>query len=209
MTKFYVDEREVPPPMDLSSLANVLKQIEDACLPPNAVVRQIHIDGIPLTTDELSGNSSEMLQHLEARGKIEIHTGTMGEIARDSIVEALDYLDRIEAATPSLASSFQFSPGPESFENLRQLYEGLYWLNLLLERLQTGFHILLEDAVIQGVPAREHHRKFIAVLKQMIDSQEKSDFALIADLIEYEILPMVPVWREMFKIICEKARIAQ
>jgi hypothetical protein len=204
MTKFYVNDREIAPPLDVSSLDKVLNQMEEDHLPPNSVVRQIEVDGIPLTPDDFPENSSGLLQSMPAWKKVEIHTGTLAEIARDSISEALEYLDRIEAATPSLASGFQAYPGPESFEGLRQLYEGLYWLNLLMDKLETGLRISLQNILINNVPAREHNKKFIAVLKQMIDSQEKGDFILIADLLEYEILPLVPVWREMFTIIRKK-----
>jgi hypothetical protein len=209
MTKFYVNEREISPPLDVTTLGIVLKQIEDDYLPPNSVVRQIQVDGIPVMPDDIPENASEMLQHLENREKIEFYTGTLAEIARDSIAEALDYLDRVEAATPSLASGFQISPGPESFESLRQLYEGLYWLNLLMDKLETSFHITFEDILIQDVPAKDHQQKFISVLKQMIDSHERGDFTLIADLLEYEILPLVPIWREMFNFVLEKANMSQ
>ena len=204
MTKFYVNEREIPPPLDATSLECILKQIEGIHIPPNSVVRQIQVDGIPLLPDDFPGNTSEWLQSLQSREKVEIYTGTLTEIASDSIADALDYLDRVEAATPSLAIGFQTYPGPESYEGLRQLYEGLYWLNLLIEKLEAGFHIRLEAILINNVPVREHHQKFITVLKQMIDSQEKGDFILIADLLEYEILPLVSVWREMFTIILKK-----
>jgi hypothetical protein len=204
MAKFYVNEREITPPLDITSLDKVLKQVEEDHLPPNSVVRKIQIDGIPFMPDDFPENSPELLQSLQMREKIEIYSGTLVEIARDSISEALAYLDRIETATPSLASGFQTYPGPESFEGLRQLYEGLYWLNLLMDKLKTGLQISLENILINNIPAKEHHQKFIAVLKQMIDSQEKGDFILIADLLEYEILPLVPVWREMFTIILNK-----
>jgi hypothetical protein len=205
MTKYYVNEREIAPPLDVSSLDKALKEIEGAYLEPHSVVRQIHVDGVPVMPDDFPEAPSEMLQHLENREKIEIYTGTLTEIARESIAEAFEYLDRVEAATPDLASGFQISPGPESFESLRQLYEGLYWLNLLMDKLKASFHISMDDVRIQDVPAREHHQKFISVLKQMIDSHERGDFILIADLLEYEILPLVPIWREMFNIILEKA----
>jgi hypothetical protein len=205
MTKYYVNEKEIAPPLDVSSLDKALKEIEVAHLEPNSVVWQVQVDGVPIIPDDFPEAPSDLLQHLDNREKIEIYTGTLNEIARESIAEASTYLDRVEAATPDLASSFQISPGPESFESLRQLYEGLYWLNLLMDKLETSFHISLDNIRIQDVPAREHHQKFISVLKQMIDSHERGDFILIADLLEYEILTLVPVWREMFNIILEKA----
>jgi hypothetical protein len=204
MTKFYINETEIAPPLNIASLDQALKEIEDAHLTPNTVVRQIQVDGVPVMPDDIPQISSEMLLDLESREKVEIYTGTLAEIAHDSIEGALEYLDRIEAATPDLASGFQISPGPESFESLRQLYEGLYWLNLLLDKLETSFHISFQNVKIQGVAASEHHQKFISILKQMIDSHERGDYILIADLLEYEIRPLIPIWREMFTIISER-----
>jgi hypothetical protein len=104
---------------------------------------------------------------------------------------------------------FQMTPGPESFESLRQLYEGFYWLNLLLDKLAASFEIDLSDVLIQETPAREHHQKFITILKQLIDSHERGDLILISDILEYEILPLVPIWKEMFGIILKKVSVAQ
>jgi hypothetical protein len=208
MTRFYINETEIAPPAGISSLDQILKHVEGIHLPPNSVVRQVHIDGLPLTPENFNAELAGVLTQVEEREKVEIITGTIEEIARDSIDEAIDYLDRIEKLTPSLAAGFQVSPGPESFETLRQLYEGLYWLNLLLDKLKTNFHLSLDDVPIHGTPVREHHQKFISILKQLIDSQERGDFILISDLLEYEILPLVPVWKDLFRIIASEVHTA-
>ncbi|MBN1571507.1 MAG: hypothetical protein JXA73_26965 [Acidobacteria bacterium] len=204
MTRFYVNDKEITPPMDTSSLGQILKEVENAHLPPNVVVRKIQIDGLPLLPQIVSENPAALCEQMERSEKVEIFTGTLAEIAGDSIREALAYLRRIEDATPSLAESFRFSPNPDAFENLRQLCEGFYWLNLLIDKLGTNFQLRLEEMIVGGIPAMHHHQKFISVLKQLVESQESGDFILIADLLEYEILPLVPVWKEMFGSIAEK-----
>ena len=204
MTRFFVNDREIAPPLNAASLAQILKYVEDVHLPPDSLIRHIQIDGLPFVPSDSPKNQSAMLNEIDKRGKVEIFTGTLAEIARHSIVEALTYLDRIEAATPSLAESLRISPGAESFKNLRQLSEGFYWLNLLLDKLKTSFRVNLNDVIIREAPAQEYCQKFIAILKQLIESQEKRDFVLIADLLEYEILPLVPVWKEMFSILLKK-----
>jgi hypothetical protein len=204
MTRFYINDKEIAPPLDASSLNQVLRHIEDRHLPANSVIRKIQIDGFPLIPENLSNGQSKILDQIDTRDKIEIFTGTVTEIAQDSISEALDYLDRIETATPSLITSFQASPGQEAYENLRQLYEGFYWLNLLLDKLRTNFQFKLDEVLIQDIPAHEHHQKFVSILKLLIESQQKRDFVMISDLLEYEILPLVPVWREMFGIVLKK-----
>jgi hypothetical protein len=206
MTRFFLDSQEISLPFDASSINQILKHVEDFHLSPNTVVRQIQVDGLPLLVD--SGETGDLLCQIENRDKVEIFTGTIAEIAFDSIGQACEYLDRVEAAIPSLSMAFQSLPGPEDFQHLRQLYEGFYWLNLLLDKLKTNFHMNYDDALVQGIPAREHQQKFIAVLKQLIESQERSDFGLISDLLQYEILPLVPVWRELFGIVSEKVNVA-
>ena len=202
MTRFYVDNREIQPPIDVSSLNQLLRHIEDVHLPPETVVRQIRIDGLPLNA--VPAEQSDFSCRIDQRERIEIFTGSFAEIARESIKDALQYLGRIEAAIPSLIKSFQDSPGPESFENLKQLYEGLYWLNLLLDKLKTKFQMDLNHHLIQGSPVSVHHQTFISVLKELIESQKKGDFSLVSDLLEYEILSLIPVWRELFGVVAGK-----
>lgn len=204
MTRIFLDTREIASPVDLSSLEEILKYVEDKHLAPDCVIRQIRLDGLPLDGDSLRAESPTSIQEISKREKVEITTGTVKEIALDSIAEALAYLDRVEALIPSLAESFQVSPGSDAYMKLRQLYDGFYWLNVLLEKIQARFGVNLELARIQGVSAREHLEKFASILKQLIGAQEQSDFVLISDLLGYEVYPVIPAWKEMFGILSEK-----
>lgn len=209
MTRYFINDREIEAPLDVSSLGRILKQVESSHLPPNMVVRTVQIDGSPVMPHGDTGNPFLAPEELEKSERIEIYTGTLDEIASDSIAEAIAYLDRIQDATPSLAESFRFSPNSEAFEGLRQLCEGFYWLNILMQKLGAGFHVNLEALTVRGVSVPEHHQKFIAILKQLIESQKSGDFVLIADMLEYEILPLVPVWREMLESISQSMKKAQ
>ena len=204
MTRFYVNEREIVPPPGIKSFDEILKHVDGNQLPPNSVVRMVNIDGNPIR-DDMLGDPAGIIKKMENGEKVEIITGTVEEIVHDSLSEAFAYLERAEEGIPALAQNFQADPGPESFRGLRQLYEGFYWLNLLLSKLSDNFEIPLDDVVVQGVPGGEHHRRFISILKQLMDSQEKGDMVLISDLLEYEIAPMVPIWKEMFQMIADRS----
>jgi hypothetical protein len=204
MTRFYVNEREIVPPSGTTTFEDILKHVDETELPPDSVIRQVNIDGDPILQEDLSKDTSEIFSKMERGEKVEIFTGTVDEILSDSISEAFTYLERAEEGILVLARNFQSDPGPESFQGLSQLCEGFYWLNLLLSKLSDNFAIVLDDVIVQGVPAGEHHRKFLTVLKELLDSQEKRDLVLISDLLEYEIAPMVSLWKEMFQVIAEK-----
>jgi len=202
MTRLYVDKQEVTPiPPDLTTLEQVVKLVETNHLPPQTVIRQVQVDGLPLMAEDQAGCLSGRIQNRE---KIEIVTGTLTEVAVDSIREAVIYLEQVASATPSLAASFRASPDPVAFENLKQFYDGFYWLSLLLDRLNSSFDISLESMPLGDATAADHHSNLISSLKAIIAAQEKRDYALLADLLEYEVLPLVPVCRDLFAAVCER-----
>ncbi len=201
MTRLFVDAREIPtPPSAFSSMTEVIRHVEAGHLPPNSVIRRIDVDGIPFAS---SGGPDAQPAPLVARDKVEVLTGNLRDVARDSIGEAISYLERVEALTPSLAGSFRVAPGPDAFGRLRQLYEGFHWLNLLTERLQASFGPVLAGILVTGVSARAQQDRLLLVLKQMVSAHERQDFICVADLLEYEILPLVPAWRSMYQSMSE------
>jgi hypothetical protein len=199
MPRFYINEVEIPPPPpDICSFDQFLKHVEDKHLDSKSIIQEINVDGIAVESDEMAEDSCRFSREFGQGQKIAITTTTIGAIAQSSIAEAISYLDRIEAITPSLSISMQSSPGPEDFENLKELYNGFYWLNLLLDRLRVNFSVSLEDIKVQELSANEHQLRFLSVLRQLVDSQERADFILISDLLEYELLPLIPIWKEIF-----------
>jgi hypothetical protein len=205
MTRLFVDQREVPfPPLGIASLDQIVRHIEDSHLPTDSVIRQIDVDGTPITGEEFSGDTSPLLEPLVRKTRIDIYTGKIWEIAQDSICEAVAYLDRIQAIIPSLAMNMQIAPGPEAFQDLKQLYDGFYWLSILVGRLESTFEINPALVSVGGEAASEQLAKFGAIVKQLVEAQEGGDYILVADLLEYEVLPLVPVWKEMFTLFKEK-----
>jgi hypothetical protein len=199
MTRLYVDKQEVAAiPQDLNSLDQVIRLVERDHINGDAIIRQIQIDGHPLIPD---GNTHSLPDRIADKEKIEIFTGTLQEIALDSIQEAIAYLDRVEATTPVLANSFRNSIDASTFENLKQFYEGFYWINLLIDRLAQSFHVPLDASQAGGAPAGAHHNKLASALKALIEAHEKTDFGLMADLLEYEITPLIQGCTEIFVAI--------
>jgi len=206
MTRLFVNNEEIAvPPPSFSSLQQVIKHVEANLLPPDSVIRQVNLDGLTVDAGNCEENPGLFLGDLTSRGRIEITTCTLKDIALDSIREAESYLERVDNLTPSLAATFRDYPGPEAFENLKQLYDGFYWMSMLLSRLGSVFSINTSQTKIEGISLQDHHQKFISVLKQLVAAQEQEDFTLIADLLEFEALPMVPVWKVLFADVSKAA----
>ncbi len=204
MTRLFVDAREVPcPPSGLSTLADVLRHVEQNHLPRDCVVRQVSVDGAPLGVDELEQGVLQM------RECVEVFTGRLGEVAAEAVDEAVSYLERIGAAVPQLAANLEEMPGSAERDSLKQLYEGLFWLALLADRLCAAFHIDLGGLFIAGEAAAAHHRRFASVLRHLVAAQEHGDYGAIAATLKSDILREVPIWRGMFLEIGSRVRLPQ
>ncbi|MCL2877291.1 MAG: hypothetical protein FWF13_00760 [Acidobacteria bacterium] len=203
MTRYYVDGREVEVPSNFSSFDQMLKHVEDRYLESSAIIREVHVDGSPLAPESFRGGDG-ILDRVGDWEKIEIFTGTLAEIAVESIAGAQDYLIKIANAAPALAVKFQDFPESEDFGNLGSLCEGFYFLSILLDKLASGYQLKLDEIIVHGVSVSEHLQKFADVVKQLNEAQEKQEYLLIADTIEYEILPIVPVWKEIFEAVSVK-----
>jgi len=201
MTRLYIDAREVPCTVpDLSTLADLLRHVEQNYLPPDCVVRQINLDGTPLRVSEIEQD------YIQLRDSVEIFTGTVSDAAAESAEEAVSFLERAESGVPQLAVDLKESPGPAVHESLRQLYEGFFWLSLLLDRLRATLRLDLDQLLVCGASAATHQRRLAEVLRQLIDAQKSEDFDAISLLLESEILAMVPIWKKMLVEITARAR---
>ena len=203
MTQYYVNGRKVETAADFISFDQMLKTIEDHHLESGSVIREIHVDGRTLTMDRNTDDDCTFGQ-MENWKKIEIFTATLLDVARESAAGAQDYLNRIEKAVPTLVLRFQDIPAPEDFTSLRSLCEGFLFLNLLLDKLATGYRINFDQVTVRDNTVREQLVRFVGVVKQLTEAQECRDCNLITDTLEYEILPVVPVWKEIFTAVLEK-----
>ncbi len=201
MTRLFVDKQEVAPlPAHLNSLEQVVRLVEEKHVPSNSVIRQVHLDGVPFIADDKTNNLSERIDNRE---RIEIFTGTLQEVAFESIHEAMTFMERLGAATQSLASSFRTSASAKEFGDLKQFYEAFYWTNVLLDRLMQSFHMSLESISVDGESAKHHQEKLETALKALIEAHEQGDFSLLADLLEFEMAPLIQVSTKIFAVVRE------
>ena len=209
MIRVFVDEHEVPlPDFQSFGLDQIISHVEKSALKPNTVIRQIELDGKPFLPDDNWDTSGDELPTLGANGKVEIRTGTIWEVAQESTQEAAHYLARLEAASSALAKGFRNGPSAAHFAELKRLFEGFYWLNLLLDRLRSTFCIRLDSIDCSGTAAQEIYERLLGVLQSIVRAQEVRDHILIADLLEYEIAPLTPLLKTVFDQLQKKIGVA-
>ncbi len=205
VTRFFLNEAEIPaPPPGISSLESMLRHVEQNYLSADSVVRQVQIDGLPILTGDMPVPSPVKYEGSEDWRRVEFRTGSLREAAIEAVREATSFVDRVETVIPSLVMSFQSGPGPESLVSLREMLAGFRWLDLLLNRLCDGLRFPASEPSQPGDPYPGCREKSVHILRQLISAQEGREFERLADLLEYEVLPLLPGWRASLDYILRR-----
>ncbi len=205
MTRLFVDACEIPfSQPGFTTIEEIVRHVEDNHLAPGCVIRQINVDGAPLALENPVPESMREGEWIRSHECIRIITGTIWEAAAQSVREASLYLVRIERAIPRLAAAFHGSAGAKECACLRDLSEGLFYINMLLDRLESNFPASSAGTPIRHRTSHEQHRRLSSVVGRLIDLQERGQYAEIASLLESEIHPSIPGWIGLFDDIADK-----
>lgn len=107
----------------------------------------------------------------------------LGQLIYDALNSCTDYIPKLKNAVVIIAEHIQKENKEGALELLPKATEGISWLVGAIAALKK--HGLLESINIEEI--NEH-------LKELESALKNRDFVLTADLLEYEIAPMLDSW---------------
>lgn len=107
----------------------------------------------------------------------------MKDIILETVSTLKEYLPRLIAASKKLPESLQSGNQLKAINELPEYFEGLQWVLSALVGLQkNGYFIEVSSSDLNS---------YLLEVEESIKSQ---DYVLMADLLEYEILPKLEEW---------------
>lgn len=217
----------VSPPDGLVTVGEVVGYVESDLLPSQHVIVRIVKDG-----QEVSGHSEdgESFTQPAPDCTLEIYSARAVDVAQASLQDAADVLPVLVSELPAAAAELTSGEVEVGLTRFSQCMESISWYvdligateYILSEAGQAGAaplgpdgeELSMEDAVIGGWPgAVDEVLSFASVenLRQkLLDvqlAQYSNDTVLLANMIQYEILPIVQIWiRELPTLISRVAR---
>jgi len=113
------------------------------------------------------------------------------EEMKEVIVGIYEYLGRLINGVNQIAESYQCGNEREANKMMVDIIDGI---GVVIEGINATAEI--QDEKIQIEDINEH---FIG----MVDAFENTDYVLLSDLLEYEIVPVFEDWREKIKPLIE------
>ncbi|WP_245533988.1 hypothetical protein [Effusibacillus pohliae] len=143
------------------------------------VISGISINGVRISPDYLDSMA------LDEVSAAVITTTTVDSLIIDTIKTAIEYLPKLQSACLSVAENIHAGRDGESFRLLNEMSDGLEWM----EQVSHGLANVSSDEIVRRAFEAWHDR-YVEQLLVLVSAMERRDIISIADICEYELIPL-------------------
>ncbi len=104
------------------------------------------------------------------------------------------YLESLSGGMGEMADNFRMGSSEEANSLLVQVVEGLSSFTSLLESAVLVARTDLASLIVDGESIKSREEKLFATLEDIRKGQENLDWVTVADLLEYELTPILEEW---------------
>ncbi|HEX4997518.1 MAG TPA: hypothetical protein VFY29_04805 [Terriglobia bacterium] len=175
----------------LATWQELLTDLESRRLADNEVIASVSFDG-----DEVIQfrEAAVLNTPLESLSEVRVEARAKDDMLRDAMEEAGQYLNNLKTATLDVAELFRREKLAEANPAISQLLEGIK----LFVGLLRGIELSLSGIEVAGASVVERSLNAMGTtLEEQIAAQTALDWMLLADILEYDLLPHLSAFEDI------------
>jgi hypothetical protein len=160
---------------------------------PGSYIRRIWMDG-----QEFPSDDREALQKKPSDiDSLEVELANLKDLVATNLANALDYLKKLIPGFEEAADLFRTGNEQEANKYYLQILDGIDWFSQVVSIVMNPDEgeIELPDADDENLPARQE--KLTDLMSQMLEANQNQDWVLLADILEYEMVPFYKDWENI------------
>ena len=182
----------------INNLEEVLQKIIAEHMQPGKVITAVKLNGTGYSEKNPHDAAQVLLKDIKT---LEIDTMSAEDMARHFFANGGKYLDLLIKGAEKISELFRIADETEANEHYVEYLENL---RLFLQMIAQCTDVLHLD--LSAIPFREHTvkeevQKLSGVMDQMLKVQENEDWVMLADLLEYELIPLLKEWNGIFVLL--------
>lgn len=158
----------------------LMDKIDNELINGNQFISHLVVDG----TEVYDDYEEYMFEYMSEIKDVEVITMTIGEFVGNLLVSLNTYTKRAEPEISRLVTEFYQNPNEQSWVTLHQLLEGIGWIYETIKSIDNVHHEIADWNEFITIAA-----SFEVELPNLLEAIQNKDAILIADIIQYEILP--------------------
>lgn len=174
---------------EISNLEELIYEVMENKVPGNRLITEVKINDV--TFSERWPGEARVIP-LDKIYKIEFLTKPLDFVAEKILEDIPNKIDEITAGLKEAAELYRVADEQEANLNFVKVVTALRDFINFISQLKRVNIINWENLELE-----EDYDKLIRLIDEMLDVQEDEDWILLADLIEYELSPLMDSWKEI------------
>lgn len=169
-------------------------QIQEA---PGIGITRVKLNGRDITGADWSHYAGVGATTMD---ELEVETGNVSALAGELLDSLEDFTGRLISELGRTAESFRLGDDQRAAELYSRTLEGIQLLSHTTVMVARNLKLNTAQLQFGGRPTNEHLQKLPPLIDDMFAAQQKEDWVLLADLIEYELIPQFEDHQRIFRL---------
>ncbi|OGL41970.1 MAG: hypothetical protein A2161_00545 [Candidatus Schekmanbacteria bacterium RBG_13_48_7] len=179
------------PVKNTEKIIDLVEKLKEKSRSEKNIITDIKIDG-----KNFFGEDSDILNGTTIQDVQQIHVNTENQqkLVLKVIDGMIDYFPRLLIGIENISNSFRIENTIEANTNLLKAIDGMKNFVDFLHALQNIYRIELRKMVIMENDVESLFSNLIIQLKNLYKAMNINDSIMTADLLDYEITPLLKAW---------------
>jgi len=180
------------------SLAAILDDVNLDLAKGGKFIASLRVNG-----EEVEGNVKTADRCLDGVVSIEIMTDTPICLVGKILDEGQNYIDGLMEFLKGVAGNY--SAGSDcADDSFDEAVQGLQWFVQMTDFIESTLKLDFNRLTFNGRTITEYVHNLNGILLEMAGAQEAGDPVLLADVLEYDLVPHLEEWGEIYILFKEK-----
>jgi len=160
---------------------------------PGSYIRRIWLDDQEFPSDDL-----EALQKKTSDiDSLEVELANLKDLVATNLANALYYLKKLIPGCDQAADLFRAGNEQEANKYYLQILDGIEWFSQVVSVIMSPDEgeKELPDTDDESLEVRQ--KKLTDLMSKMLEANENQDWVLLADILEYEMVPFYKDWEKI------------
>ena len=166
-----------------------LKEVLDVILKSrrDSYVRRIWLEG-----QEVSSSAMDTLMtSITSIELLELELAHLGDLLANNLANAKEYLEKLIPGFQKAADLFRMGNEQEAHKFYLQILDGIDWFSQVVLNIVKS-----RGNQVEGQSLGDRQEKLTGLMAQMLEANQNQDWVLMADLLEFEMIPYYEDWQE-------------
>ena len=166
-----------------------LKEVLDEIVKSHSgtYIRRVWLDG-----QEVSSSAPDTLMSAVSSVELlELELADLKDLMANNLSNAKEYLEKLIPGFQKAADLFRMGNEQEAHKFYLQILDGIDWISQVVQTVVNS-----RNKELEGQDLKDRQERVTGLMTQMLEANPNQDWVLLADLLEYEMIPFYENWQE-------------